>query len=98
MESQVYLIHLDQPYHHARHYIGFVIDGDVDRRLREHRSGNGAKMLRAVNQAGIKYQIVRSVPGTRSDERAIKNQKKSASYCPICRQKPRAFQPPKSKS
>ena len=34
-ESLVYLLHFDQPYQHARHYIGSTMD--LERRLPEHR-------------------------------------------------------------
>lgn len=85
----VYLIHLEIPYKHARHYIGFV-DGDdlVENRLKKHRSGIGSKFLRAVNNAGIYYFIARLWPGyTRDQERQLKNRKKARELCPICNQK-----------
>ena len=56
----VYLIHFDQKLHHAQHYLGFV-DGGEDRlqsRLEYHRKGIGSKLLRAVAQKGIGFNIV----------------------------------------
>jgi hypothetical protein len=38
----VYLIHLDRPLAHARHYLGST--DDLERRLHEHEQGNGSKM------------------------------------------------------
>jgi predicted GIY-YIG superfamily endonuclease len=57
MSRVVYLIHLDQPLAHARHYIGFT--DDLERRLHEHQQGNGAKMLAAVARAGISWRLAR---------------------------------------
>lgn len=85
----VYLIHLSEPYKHARHYIGFV-DGDdlVEERLIKHKRGIGSKFLRAVNNAGIGYVIARLWPGyTRVQERQLKNRKKAWELCPICNSK-----------
>lgn len=85
----VYLIHLEQPYKHAQHYIGFV-DGDdkVLERLAKHQAGVGSKFLRAVNAAGIGYFIAHVWPGyTRIQERELKKQKNARRYCPICNKK-----------
>lgn len=84
----IYLIHFDQPLHHANHYVGFV-DGDenaVKARLEEHRAGWGAKILAACNRQGITYNVVRTMPGDRNRERQIKNGHKTRAYCPICSQ------------
>lgn len=80
---------MDQPLHHAQHYIGFVeIDDMVLERLAKHQAGTGSKFLRAVNAAGIGYRIARVWPGyTRKQERELKNRKKSRDYCPICNKK-----------
>jgi hypothetical protein len=39
----VYLIHLDRPYRHARHYTGWT--PDLDTRLTRHAKGQGARLL-----------------------------------------------------
>ena len=72
----VYLIHLDRPLAHARHYLGST--DDLARRLHEHEQGNGSKMLAAVARAGI------TGPGDRAWERRLKRYKKSKRLCPIC--------------
>ena len=54
----VYLIHFSQKLHHAQHYIGFVED-DLVRRIELHLSNRGAKLLAAVNNNGISWQVVR---------------------------------------
>src|SRR6476661_7971616 len=81
----VYLIHLHEPYKHARHYIGFTRYGTPKLRLRHHANGNGSKFLNAVNKAGIRYYVVRMWPdATGSFERYLKTQKKAACLCPVC--------------
>lgn len=81
----VYLIHFQEKLHHAQHYIGFVED-DLMQRIELHLSNRGAKLLAAVNNHGIRWQVVRVwLEGDRSFERKLKNCKKSRCFCPICR-------------
>jgi predicted GIY-YIG superfamily endonuclease len=82
MSRTVYLIHLDRPLAHARHYIGFT--DDLERRLHEHQQGNGSKMLAAVARAGISWRLARTWSGDRTWERRLKRYKKSKQLCPIC--------------
>lgn len=86
----IYLLHfatpLGGPKHQARHYLGFV-EGDeqsVQARLEEHRAGWGARITAAANQRGIQYEVVRTMPGDRHQERRIKNTNNLGRYCPIC--------------
>lgn len=86
----IYLIHFEQPLgtprHQARNYLGYV-KGDeqtVHFRLQEHRAGWGAKITLAANQRGIRYEVVRTLPGDRNEERRLKNQKNLGRLCPIC--------------
>lgn len=80
----IYLIHFDRPLHHARHYVGFTSKDAIDERLAEHRRGQGAKILRALNECGIAYKVVRTWDGDRNFERRIKNQNNTGRYCPVC--------------
>lgn len=83
----VYLIHLEQKLAHAQHYLGFV-EKDLNKRIARHKSGQGAKMLRAANQAGIKWEVVRTWPdGDRTFERSLKNRKNTRCLCPTCTKK-----------
>jgi predicted GIY-YIG superfamily endonuclease len=83
--GHVYLIHFDKKLHHALHYIGFCEDGNLDSRFQTHKSGGGAKILRALNQKGIGYNIVRTWKNVdRNFERRLKNYKKSSCFCPKC--------------
>jgi hypothetical protein len=89
-QGTVYLIHFDQPYKHARHYLGFVDGGEkqVQNRMRRHRKGRGSRLIAVITKAGITWRMVRTWPGyTRSQERKLKNQGGAARLCPICRGK-----------
>jgi predicted GIY-YIG superfamily endonuclease len=78
----VYLIHFEKPYKHARHYLGW--SDQLAFRLAHHKSGTGANLLRVVNEAGIKWAMVRVWPGgSRVDERKLKNHS-STRHCPVC--------------
>jgi hypothetical protein len=67
-----YLIRLDQPYFHARHYVGF--SNDIPRRVEAHRKGQGSPLLAAVLAAGIDFRVVRVWPGAdRRFERELHN-------------------------
>lgn len=80
----VYLIHLDTPLHHARHYIGFA--RELDKRMYHHRHGTGARMLKACNERGITYQVARTWENTpQAFEYTLKRRKDSDFYCPFCR-------------
>jgi predicted GIY-YIG superfamily endonuclease len=83
----VYLLHFDQPYRHARHYVGWVLN--VKRRLAEHEAGRGARLLVVAREAGITWQLARMWPGSRARERQIKRQGGHARHCPLCGVKPR---------
>jgi len=81
----VYLIHFDRPFKHARHYLGWALD--LDARLEQHRNGQGARLLNAVNLAGITWSVARvwtSVPI--QFERALKLRRDATTLCPTCRQ------------
>lgn len=83
----VYLIHLDQKLAHAGHYLGFCEDNDPARRIARHKAGNGSRLLRAANAAGIDYAVVRVwQDADRNFERKLKNRKNTPQLCPICGQ------------
>ena len=89
----VYLIHFDRPLGNpdnprgqAQHYIGYA--DDLERRLAQHRSGNGSALMAAVTRAGIGWQVARTWPdGDRTLERRLKRMKAAPRLlCPICRE------------
>ena len=87
----LYLIHLDPPLKHARHYLGFVqrrqdmtVDEAVATRLDYHRAGRGSRFLKAAYAAGCVLKVVRTwEDGTQNDERRLKGHS-STPLCPIC--------------
>lgn len=83
----VYLLHFNQPFHHAKYYIGYSNGEEtVEQRIERHRAGNGARLLRAVSQAGIEFKVARIWESAdRNFERKLKSQKNAARYCPICK-------------
>lgn len=84
----LYLIHFERKLAHAQHYLGSVMDHNhLDKRLREHRTGRGAKLLDALNKRGIPYRVVRTMNGGRIKERRLKNRKNGPRLCPICNPK-----------
>ena len=86
VQGTVYMIHLQRPYRHARHYLGWT--HDVEQRLAVHRQGQGSPLLRAAVAAGITFDVVRTWPGDRHLERRLHNAKNSpARLCPVCRGK-----------
>jgi hypothetical protein len=80
-----YLVHLDPPLKHARHYLGFAEGDGLESRLADHGGPNGARLLAAQKAAGGTWRLVRTWPGTtRKTERQIKNTRHVPHYCPEC--------------
>lgn len=69
----VYLLHLDPPLKHARHYTGWT--SNLGQRLDAHRAGRGARLMEVVKEAGGSFTLARTWPGSRNRERAIKDMK-----------------------
>ena len=78
----VYLLHFCRPLHHAQHYLGYA--GDLDQRIDQHRTGNGARLVRVCAEHGIDFLLVRTWEGGRDLERHLKNQHNGRKLCPIC--------------
>lgn len=72
----VYILEFDRSLSHAKFYVGYCVDCRLFDRLREHRSGRGAAILRACNEQGITYRLFATLPdASRDDERRIKRHK-----------------------
>lgn len=85
----IYLIHFDKPIgdmsnprSQALHYLGWT--KDLGKRLDRHSIGRGSAIMRAVMNSGVGWKVVKTWPGTRDEERRMKNQKNSKRYCPSC--------------
>lgn len=89
-KGTIYLIHFDEPIGNrskprgmAQHYIGYTLD--LAARLAEHANGNGARIMAAVVDCGIGWQVVKIWKGNRKGERKLKSRKKARKICPICK-------------
>ena len=87
----VYLIHFAHPlgntanpHGYAQHYIGYAKGHGLEARIAQHKAGNGAAIMTAVNVAGIPWEVVQTWPGDRKLERDLKRQHNAARFCPIC--------------
>lgn len=81
----VYLIHFDESYKHARHYVGWThSEFTLERRLKHHENGTGSRLMKAVSKAGIPWKVVRTWDGDQCFERRLHNNKNSKRLCPIC--------------
>lgn len=81
----IYIIHFETPYHHARHYMGWVeSEAELDYRLWKHKHGRGAVLMRVVTEAGIKWHLSQTLPGDRTEERRLKRCGGGIRFCPEC--------------
>lgn len=81
----VYLIHFKTPFKHANHYLGWCEDGNLAKRIDRHKRGQGSKLMRAVVDAMIEWEVVRVWENVeRNFERALKNRKSTKCFCPAC--------------
>ena len=81
----VYLLHFHErinPVHPTQHYLGST--NDLDRRIREHRQGTGARLCQVAKERGIDFTLAEVWFGGRRLERQLKRQKNSPKFCPIC--------------
>ncbi len=78
----VYLLHFDEKYKHAGHYLGYT--ANLEQRLEQHASGTGARLTQVVAQAGISWELARTWEGDRSVERRLKGYHSGRKLCPIC--------------
>ena len=84
----IYILHIDPPLAHARHYVGWTKDADVSRRVLEHLTQRGrrpSKLIRAALAAGRTVTVAGTLEGDRDFERRLKNRNGAASFCPRCR-------------
>ena len=90
MSWKVYVIHFNKPYKHAKHYTG--IAKNVPKRMKEHKGGYGARLLRVLkdNNIGFRWNIIVEYPTfseAKQHEKKLKTKiKKPQRYCPICKE------------
>lgn len=82
----IYLLHFSKPIsdnHTTQHYIGYT--NSLKRRLAEHKSGRGARLVEVAQERGIEFEVSRTwSKGTRAKERKLKNLKNAPMLCPVC--------------
>lgn len=86
----VYVLHIDPPYQHASHYIGFT-SRSFRERIEDHLAGRGSPLIKAAVRAGCSITLAHGWRcGTRSFERHLKNRKEAPRWCRCCgkKQKP----------
>ncbi len=78
------LCYPEQPLH-ARHYIGITTPARLQDRLREHRTGRGARTTAKLNRNSNAFYLAGTLPATtrRTERRLIKHHRESA-ICPRC--------------
>jgi len=82
----VYLLHFDEPYRHAQHYLGWAPDRTLDARLAHHLNGTGSRLCAVVLAAGITWRLARVwVDGDRTLESRLKRRGGRSRLCPICK-------------
>lgn len=78
-----YLLHLDGKLGRAQHYIG--TSGNLPRRLKDHGTKAGARLLEVARQMGIGWTLARTWEGGRETEKRLKARKNAPKFCPICK-------------
>jgi hypothetical protein len=75
----------------AQHYTGYARGGPraLKRRLAQHGTSSGARLMLAIADAGITWELARTWPGDRTTERQLKVQGGAARRCPLCGVRPR---------
>ena len=81
----VYLLHFEPAYRHARHYIGYTAGETVEARLARHLSGRGANLVRVALAAGSAVTLTRVWnDAPRKFELSLKVQGQASRFCPTC--------------
>lgn len=80
----VYVLHIEPPYKHAKHYIGFTTRS-FEARIADHLSGRGSPLVKAAIDAGCSVTLAHKWScGTRGFERHLKNRKEAPRWCKCC--------------
>jgi hypothetical protein len=86
-EGEVYVLCLHEPLSptHARtHYKGFA--RNARSRIEDHARGRThTRLIEVARERGIGFDVASIEPGTRQDERRLKNRGAGSRICPICR-------------
>lgn len=81
----IYLLHFDQPFKHARHYLSHTIE--LEARLAQHRNPEAArnhKVLQGLHAEGGTFTVARTWAGDGTLLRHLDRRGSRARICPIC--------------
>ncbi len=79
----VYILHLDTPLEHARHYTGYA--QDLAERIPLHGTSRGARIMEVCRERGITWRLGRVFDGgNRRLERRFKKLGHADTRCAIC--------------
>lgn len=76
----VYILKFVPAFHHAKYYVGWCYPNGLYKRLKAHRTGQGACITRAAVEQGHRLELVADFPGTREMERQIKRRKNTPEF------------------
>ena len=80
----VYLLHFAEKYKNVQHYLGYTTD--LEKRMKRHKNGHGARLVKQVTEAGIEWEVARVwEDGDKKLERKLKKGHNSPKLCPICK-------------
>lgn len=83
-DAVVYLLHIDPPYRHARHVLGWT--RDLPLAIGEHWSGRTRSgIVRAALDAGSKVVVARKWRGGAEEAARLRGTRSLGRYCPRCR-------------
>lgn len=94
----VYLLHLNTPLAHAKHYTGWSTNKKtLAQRLAHHERGTAnCNFTDALHEKGIGFTLAATIPGVdRNFERRLKETHNVTRYCPICNPKAQKKYKPK---
>lgn len=93
----VYLLHLDPPLRHCRHYIGYARTGtNLDERLIRHQKGTGGVLPREAGKQGSIISLVYVwLTAGKEFERRLKRNGGAVRWCPVCAVNKRRLPQPK---
>lgn len=92
----VYILHLTTPLCHARHYVGWTLNGrTLKERIAHHADGTArCRFTEVLHERGIEFTLARVFKqADRTFERHLKNTNHTARYCPLCNPRAKAYHP-----
>ena len=81
----VYLLHIDPPLRHSRHYIGYARRDQLEERIKRHCAGTGGVLPREAVKRGSTITVARVwLNAPQAFERYVKKHGGASRWCPLC--------------